>query len=487
MISQQLSKSDIKKACDILRRDDGVGAGNYVEQLSWLLFLRVFENVEAQLKEITEAEGKKYKTIIDKEYQWSSWAKKDWKDKDELIHFVSNKLFPYLRKLKDTNEKEKIGEIFRELDGNKIRSPYTLLDVIEILDKIEMTHYQDTHFLSQVYEEILQEMGAEGGWSGEFYTPRPIIRLMVDIIDPKLGDKILDPFIGSAGFLVESFHHIEENLKKKSKLGVKEWNALQTKTFYGQEKKPLPFLIGTMNMILHRILVPNLIRTNTLMEDVHNVPESQKVDVILTNPPFGGQEHKTVQNNFPIPVAATEGLALQYVMRRLKNGGRCGIVLPEGQILFGGGAFKKIREELLQKFNVHTIISLPQGVFASMGAGVKTNLVFFDKTGSTKEIWFGEVGGKFTKKQVIYDSHFEEVFKKQQKQEKSENTWIVPIDNIAKRNFDLSAKNPSKLAEEELPEPEELLKSIAKSQKETEQILSKTKKDFVIIESASKN
>lgn len=473
---QALSKSYIKRACDILRRDDGVGAGNYVEQLSWLLFLRIFENVEAQLKEITEAEGKKYQDIISKEYQWSSWAKKDWKDKDELVHFVTNKLFPYLRNLKGTSEKEKIGEIFRELDGNKIRSPYTMLDVIEILDKVEMVHYQDTHFLSQVYEEILQEMGAEGGWAGEFYTPRPIIRLMVNIVDPKLGDIILDPFVGSAGFLVESFHHIEENLNKKSKLGVKEWKILQTKTFYGQEKKPLPFLIGTMNMILHRILVPNLIRTNTLMEDVHNVPEAQKVSVILTNPPFGGQEHQTVQNNFPIPVAATEGLALQYAMRRLKNGGRCGIILPEGQILFGGGAFQRIREEFLTKFKVHSIISLPQGVFAAMGAGVKTNLVFFEKTGSTKDIWYGEIKGKFTKKKIILDSHLEDVFKKWQKREVSENTWITPIEEIQKRNFDISPKNPNKLAEEELPEPEELIKCIAKSQKETEQILNNIKK-----------
>jgi len=476
MGQSQLSKSDIKRACDILRRDDGVGAGNYVEQLSWLLFLRVFENVEAQLKEITEAEGKKYRDIISKEYQWSSWAKKGWKDKDELVHFVSNKLFPYLRNLKGTSEKEKIGEIFRELDGNKIRSPYTMLDVIDILDKIEMAHYQDTHFLSQVYEEILQEMGAEGGWAGEFYTPRPIIRLMVNIVDPKLGDTILDPFVGSAGFLVESFHYIEKNLSKKLKLGVKEWKILQTKTFYGQEKKPLPFLIGTMNMILHRILVPNLVRTNTLMEDVHNVPEAQKVSVTLTNPPFGGQEHQTVQNNFTIPVAATEGLALQYVMRQLKNGGRCGIVLPEGKILFGVGAFQKIREELLQKFNVHTIISLPQGVFAAMGAGVKTNLVFFEKTGSTKEIWYGEVTGKFTKKKIVLDSSFEGVFKKWQKREVSENTWIASIEEIQKCNFDISPKNPSKLAEKELPDPEELLNRIAKSQKEAEQILNNIKK-----------
>lgn len=469
---QQLSKADIKRACDILRRDDGVGAGNYVEQLSWLLFLRVFEKVEEQIKELDEAEGRKPQTIVEKDFQWSAWAKKDWKDKDELIHFINRKLFPYLRALKGTSVKEKVSEIFRELDGNKIRSAYTLLDVIQILDKIEMAHYQDTHLLSQVYEEILQEMGAEGGWAGEFYTPRPVVRAMVEILNPQLGETILDPFVGSAGFLVEAFHHLEEGLKKKSKLGVKEWRILQTKTFYGQEKKPLPFLIGTMNMMLHKVLVPNIIRANTLMkEDVHNVPDSEKVNIIITNPPFGGKEHQTVQNNFPIPVAATEALALQYVMRKLKNGGRCGIVLPEGQILFGGGTFQKIREELLQKFNVHTIISLPKGVFASMGAGVKTNLVFFDKTGQTKEIWFGEIEGKFTKKKIIQDSHLEDVMRKWKKREVSDNTWLISIDEIAKNNFDLSPKNPKKALSDKLPEPKDLLNQIRKSQKEVGKIL----------------
>ena len=341
-----------------------------------------------------------------------------------------------------------------------------------------MAHFQDTHLLSQVYEEILQEMGSEGGWAGEFYTPRPIVRLMVDIVDPKLGDTILDPFVGSAGFLVESFNHIEEGLKKSNRLGIKEWKALQTKTFYGQEKKPLPFLIGTMNMILHRILVPNLIRSNTLMEDVHNVPDAQKVSVILTNPPFGGQEHLSVQSNFPIAMASTEALALQYIMRRLKNGGRCGIVLPEGQILFGGGAFQKIREELLQKFNVHTIISLPRGVFSSMGAGVKTNLIFFDKTGSTKKIWFGELSGKFTKKQVINDSHIVEVYNKWRKRENSDTTWELSINEIIKHNYDLSPKNPIKNRVEELPEPSEILDLISQSQKEVEELIIKIKKLF---------
>jgi len=227
---ESLTKADIKRVCDILRRDDGVGAKDYIEQFSWLLFLKIFEGVEEQLKELEEAEGIKHKAIIDAEYQWSEWAKKDWKDKDELIHFINQKLFPYLKALKGTPQKDKIGEIFRELPGNRVRSAHNLLDVIDILDKIEKRHFQDTHLLSQVYEEILQAMGSEGGWSGEFYTPRPIIHLMVNIVDPKLGESVFDPFVGSGGFLVESFNHIYENSQKD----VRSWRTLQSKTLYGQ-------------------------------------------------------------------------------------------------------------------------------------------------------------------------------------------------------------------------------------------------------------
>jgi len=469
MISKQsLSKSDIKKVCDILRRDDGVGAKNYVEQLSWLLFLRVFENVEGELKELAEAEGNKYQHIIEPEYQWSTWAKKDWKDKDELIHFVNQKLFPYLKNLKGRKEKDKISEVFRELAGNQIRSAHNLLDIIDILNQIEMRHFQDTHLLSQVYEEILQEMGSEGGWAGEFYTPRPIIRLMIKAVNPKIGETIFDPFVGSGGFLVESFDYIQKQTKN---IGVKEWNILQNKSFSGQEKTPLPYLIGTMNMMLHRILVPNLTRSNTFMEDIHNFPESSKQEVILTNPPFGGTEHLSVQNNFPIPVGATEGLALQYVMKRLKAGGRCGIVLPEGNILFGGGAMQKIRQEFLEKFNVHSIISLPAGVFAQMGASVKTNLIFFEKTGSTKEIWYGEVKGKFTKKKTIKDEHLEDIFEKYKKRQISDTSWIISIEEIKKRGYELSPKNPVVEDDNIILSPENLLDEIENNQQDVNKLI----------------
>lgn len=471
---ESLTKADIKHVCDILRRDDGVGAKDYIEQFSWILFLKIFEGVETQLKELEEAEGRKYKPVIDAEYQWSAWAKKDWKDKDELMHFVNQKLFPYLQALKGDPRRDKIGEIFRELPGNRVRSAHNLLDVIDVLDKIEKHHFQDTNLLSQVYEEILQAMGSEGGWSGEFYSPRPLIRLMVSIVNPKLGETVLDPFVGSGGFLVESFNHMFENSAKD----VRAWNTLQTSTLYGQEKKPLPFLIGTMNLILHHILVPNLTRTNTFMEDVHNMPESEKVDVILTNPPFGAEESKAVQNNYPIQIGATEGLALQYVMKRLKNGGRCGIILPEGNIMFGGGATARIREELLTKFNVSAIISLPQGTFSQMGAGVKTNLVFFEKTGATKEIWYGEVQGKFTKKKTVQDEHLQDIFEKWKRREVSNTSWIVSVDTIKEHGWDISPKNPSSVENEVLLPPAEIIIKIEDKQKEIKLILASLKSEL---------
>lgn len=452
---QSLTKADIKRVCDILRRDDGVGAKDYIEQFSWLLFLKIFEGVESQLKELEEADGRKYTGVIDKEYQWSSWAKKDWKDKDELIHFINIKLFPYLKALKGDSKKDKIGEIFRELSGNRIRSPHNLLDVVEILDKIEKHHFQDTHLLSQVYEEILQAMGSEGGWSGEFYTPRPIIRLMVKIIAPKIGETIFDPFVGSGGFLVESFNQLYE----KSAKDVLSWRTLQTKTFYGQEKKPLPFLIGTMNLILHHILVPNLIRTNTYNEDIHNVPESAKMDIILTNPPFGAEENTSIQNNFPIPVSATDALALQYVMKRLKAGGRCGIILPESDVIFGTGKYQEIRKTLLDTNNLFAVVALPKGVFKQVGADVKSYLLFFEKTGSTKKIWYHELEGNYSRTHIISDDDLSAVYNAYTNKEVSNNSWFVTLEELSNRNYNLRAINPHKKIQGG-KEPSETLKDI---------------------------
>ena len=498
MKRESLIKSEIKSACDILRRDDGTsGAVDYIEQLSWLLFLKVFEGVEEELEEIAILNGEEYIPVIDKKYRWSNWARKDWigkpkeclkefvddvdeefkkidKPENAIIHFINNILFPYLRNLSGTPEREKVAQIFMEISGNKMKSPYNLLDVIEKIDKIDPRNFEDTQILSQMYEELLLNMGNEAGWSGEFYTPRPVIRFIINVIKPEIGEKIFDPFGGSAGFLVEAYKYIRDELGDG--ITVQEEEILQKETFYGHEKKPLPYLLGTMNMILHGILTPNYYRRNSLMEDVHNVSEKDKYDIIMTNPPFGGKENKIVQNNFPYPVQATEALALQYIMRKLKDGGRAGVILPEGQIMFGGGKFKEIRKELLEKFNVFAIVSLPQGVFSAMGAGVKTNIVFFEKSGEpTKEIWYYELEGKFTKKNRIKDKDFEDALKKFEKREISENSWIVSIEEIKKRDYDLTPKNPNKKEEIEYREPEEILKEIEEVDFEIEGIIKEIK------------
>ncbi|MEM3731862.1 MAG: N-6 DNA methylase, partial [Candidatus Bathyarchaeia archaeon] len=321
--------------------------------------------------------------------------------------------------------------------------------------------------LSQVYEELLLRMGREGGVAGEFYTPRPIVRLMVKIVNPQVGEKVFDPFCGSCGFLVESYRH----MMGSKEITVDEYELLQKETFYGQEKKPLPYLIGVMNCILHGLLTPNVVRKNTLEDNIRNIPESRRFHVILTNPPFGGKESRQIQQNFPVQSQATELLALQYVMKSLRQGGRCGIVVPEG-VLFRGDAFALVKKELLENFNLHTIVSLPSGVFAnvtSSGQGPKTNLLFFDRTGPTREIWYYEhvppEGKKYTKANPITDEDLRDCYEKWKRREISENSWIVSVEEVVKRGYDLTAKNPNRKEEFEYKSPEELIASVIEKER----------------------
>jgi type I restriction enzyme M protein len=369
--------------------------------------------------------------------------------------------------LSGSPEREKISMIFKEISGNKMKSPYNLKDVIALIDGIDFNNAEDSHVLSQVYEDLLLRLGKEGGIAGEFYTPRPIVRLMVKIVDPKIGETIFDPFCGSCGFLVESYKHM---IGSKN-ITVDEYERLQKETFYGQEKKSFPYLLGVMNCILHGLLTPNVVRKNTLEDNIRNIPESRRFHVILTNPPFGGKESRQIQQNFPVQSQATELLALQYVMKSLKQNGRCGIVVPEG-VLFRGDAFALVKKELLENFNLHTIVSLPSGVFAnvtSSGQGPKTNLLFFDRTGPTKEIWYYEhippEGKKYTKANPITDEDLKDCYEKWKRWEISENSWVVPVEEIVKRGYDLTAKNPNRREEAEYKSPEELIASVIEKER----------------------
>lgn len=474
-MTREVLANDIWRACDIMRRDDGTtGIMEYMEQLSWLLFLRAFEAIEDRYEAEAQLAGRPYQRIIDGEYRWPAWTKKDWRA-EELIEFVNGRLFPYLRSLGGSPERDIIATIFTEIPGNRMKSPYNLKDVIAIIDEIDFQNVDDTHVVSQVYEDLLLRMGREGGIAGEFYTPRPIVRFMVKIVDPKTGERVYDPFCGSGGFLVESYPH----MMAARAITLAGHEKLQSETFFGQEKKPLPCLLGMMNAILHGILTPSIVRKNTLEENIRNIPEGQRYDVILTNPPFGGTESKQVQQNFPVQSQATELLALQHVMKKLRVHGRCGIVLPEG-VLFRGDAFGQVKKELLGEYNLHTVVSLPPGVFANVtasGQGPKTNLLFFDRTGPTKDTWYYELqpppGTKYTKANPIQDEHLEDAWAKWQNRALSENSWVVPVQELVARGYDLTAKNPNRKEDYVHRRPEELVADILEKEQQIAAILAK--------------
>lgn len=469
--------NDIWEACNIMRRDGGTsGVLEYMEQLSWMIFLKVFEDVEKRFEAEAKFAGHEYQPIIDLDYRWSNWARKDWAG-EQLIDFIDSKLFSYLRSLKGNQEKEKVATIFNEISGNRIKSVYNLKDVIERLDKIDYNEAEDSHIVSQVYEELLLKLGKEHGIAGEFYTPRPIVRLMVKIVNPIIGETVFDPFCGSCGFLVESY----KLMKGMRDLTVEDYKILQEETFLAQEKKPLPYLIGNMNCILHGLLTPEIYRKNTLGDNIRNIPESQRSDTIMTNPPFGGKENKQIQQNFPIKSQSTELLALQYVMKSLIRNGRCGIVVPEG-IVFRGNSFAKAKQQLLRDFNLHTIVSLPSGVFANVtvsGQGPKTNLLFFDRTGKTKEIWYYDFAGysedildkKYSKANPVEDADLKDCYDKWVKKSISEYSWTVPMREVLKKDYDLTAKNPNRKVDLEYKSPVELISSLLVREKEILNIL----------------
>jgi len=457
-----------------MRRDKLVPL-QYVEQLSWLLFLKLFNDLEKQ-QELLKS---KYQPIFDAKYQWYNWAGK--KTGEELKEFIERDLIPYLAGLSGTPQKAKIASIFQEVK-NHMRSGYNLAEVVEILDGMDFSKPEDSHILSIAYEDLLMTTaGQKGGGAGEFYTPRPIIRFMINIIQPEIGDKILDPFCGSAGFLVESYKYLrekEETLKKHK--------TLQEKTFYGQEVKPLPYLIAIMNSMLHGIESPNIVLKNTFEEDLRSIPEDRKFEIILTNPPFGGEEEKRLLANLPFKTSDTELAGLYYCTRKLKAKGRCGIVQPEGVLFRTGGAYKQVKKELLANNNLHTIISLPSGVFACVspkgGSGPKTNLLFFEKGIPTKEIWYYELtppnGKNYTRNNPIKDEDLEDAYKKYQEREISENSWIIKVEDIIKRDYDLSAKNPNRVKLTTYRSPDKIVDGVLKEEEEIAIIIKEIKKSL---------
>lgn len=472
----------IDRITDILRRDDGIsGAMHYTEQTSWVLFLKFLDDYESEKEDEAVLSGKEYQPVLDYEHRWSNWAcpkadngKPDInkaRTGDDLTNYVNNELFPYLKGFANAaaagaaadpkSFSYKIGAIFQYLD-NKIASGHTLREVLDIVDNLNFQSETDLFELSLVYEGLLQNMGDAGGYAGEFYTPRPVVRAMLQVIDPQAGQTIYDAAAGSCGFLVEAFEHLKA---KRNELSTQQWDFIQRDTFFGFEKTSLAYVMGMMNMILHGIESPNLFRGNTLTQNIRDIQEKDRYDIILANPPFGGKEKSQIQQNFPIQSNATELLFLQHFMKTLKSGGKAAIVIPEGVLFQTNSAFKQVKQELLENFNLHTILSLPAGVFLPY-SGVKTNVLFFERSGGTSDVWYYECEPeqKLTKNKPITDEHLKEFVELYSSRETTDRSWTVSASKLAE-DYDLSAKNPAKQKDAEHLAPSDILKQIRTKEK----------------------
>ncbi|MDZ4217244.1 MAG: N-6 DNA methylase, partial [Candidatus Gracilibacteria bacterium] len=382
-------------------------------------------------------------------------------------------LFPYLKKFKADAEhadmiEYKIGEIFHELK-NKVQSGYTLREVLDIVDHMRFRSQQEKHELSHLYEARLNNMGNAGRNGGEYYTPRPLIRTIVKVVAPEIGERIYDGACGSAGFLVEAFDY----LMHSKKLSTKDIDTLQHKTFYGKEKKSLAYIIGIMNMILHGIEAPNIVHTNTLAENIMDFQEKDRYDIILANPPFGGKERSEVQQNFPIKTGETAFLFLQHFIKILKAGGRAGIIIKN--TFLSNGDATALRKYLLESCNLHTILDLPGGTFT--GAGVKTIVLFFEKGKPTKNIWCYQLNldRNLGKTNPLSEKDLADFVALQKKQVDSENSWTMKVSDLDQKTFDLSVKNPNRKDEAELRDPKEILEEMGKLDLESKKILESIK------------
>ena len=394
----------IKSARKVMRKDKGLnGDLDRLPMLAWIMFLKFLDDMEHIEEERTSLAGREYPPIIETPYRWRDWAAgAGGVTGPDLLSFLSGEnverpdgtygpgLFAYLRALRgDHGKRERrdvIATVFQAF-ANRMESGYLLRDVVNLIDGIHFDSSEEIHILGRLYETLLREMRDAAGDSGEFYTPRPVVRFMVGSLDPRLGETVLDPACGTGGFLCEAFRHLEGQADT-----VEMWHVLQHKTLIGGEAKSLPFLLGQLNLLLHGLHAPRIDPGNSLRFRLSEIGEGQRVDVILTNPPFGGEEEAGILNNFPEDrrTAETALLFLQLIMRRLKRGGRgrAAVVVPNGT-LFGDGISARIKAHLLERFNLHTIIRLPEGVFAPY-TDIPTNLIFFDTAGPTSDIWYYE-------------------------------------------------------------------------------------------------
>jgi type I restriction enzyme M protein len=473
-----------KNIDDVLWKEAGCTTElDYTEQTSWLLFLKYLDGLEQDRADEASLAGRDYTYILDEPYRWEVWAAPKGKDGkldhnsalsgDDLRDFVNQTLFPYLhgfkQKASGPNTIEyKIGEIFGEIK-NKISSGYNLREIIDHIDELQFRSQAEKHELSALYEEKIKRMGNAGRNGGEYYTPRPLIRAMVKVIDPKIGETIYDGACGSAGFLCEAFDY----LKSHGKLTTNDLQVLQTRTFYGKEKKSLAYVMAIMNMILHGLEAPNIIHTNTLSENLADIQEKDRHDVILANPPFGGKERKEVQQNFPIRTGETAFLFLQHFIKILKAGGRAAVVIKNTFLSNTDNASVGLRQHLLESCNLHTVLDCPGGTF--QGAGVKTVVLFFEKGTKTRKVWYYQLdpGRNLGKTNPLNDQDLAEFVTLQKTHADSEQSWSVDVADIDPKTFDLSVKNPNGGEEVAHRSPQEIMDEIAALDAESAEVLAK--------------
>ena len=478
----QSLRSTIKSCRDLMRKDEGLSSDvERLPQFSWMLFLKCFHDHEVK----REKKSKKYTRILPTELRWETWTDPKKIPDSKLVSFVNDTLFPKLADLDDgkSTQKQHISLMFKGFK-NSVQSPTILRQIIQKIDLLSFASSDDIHTMAKMYEDMLIEMKDASGQNGEFYTPRPVIRFIVNQVKPSLknNETVLDPASGTGGFLAESLDFMSNDAKTPS---LKK--QLYTTTLFGIEKKPLPYLLGMMNLMLHEIEDPNIEKKNTLSNPFSEITDKQRFDCIMTNPPFGGQEESEISNNLPSGMQTTDtALAfLLFIMESLKKNGRCGVILPNGP-LFAGGVAAKIKEKILTEFNLHTIIRLPETVFEPYTT-IATNILFFDKSKPTKEIWYYSMkvderlrgasrakNPKYTKSNPIAYEDFEEIQKWLKKKTANENAWKVSVDEIT--DFNLDIKNPNDKDESIELSPHELVQKIISDEKKTLELLNEVEK-----------
>lgn len=487
--------SSIVKSCrDIMRKDKGLnGDLDRLPMLTWIMFLKFFDDMEAEREIEAQAKRQLFEPVIEPPYRWRNYT--DGLHSltgDELLAFINNDeavrpggtrgpgLFAYLRQMQGSGQREVLARVFQGVQ-NRFTSGYLLREVIDKVNEIHFTSSEEIHTLSHLYESMLREMRDAAGDSGEFYTPRAVIRFMVTVMDPRLGETVLDPACGTGGFLVEAYNHLAGQVKT-----VEHRRILQQESIFGGEAKSLPYLLAQMNLLLNGLESPDIDYGNSLRHKLSEIGDRDRVDVILTNPPFGGEEERGILGNFPSDkqTAETALLFLQLIMRKLKRRpkpGRAGVVVPNGT-LFADGVAARIKEELITEFNLHTIVRLPNGVFAPY-TGIPTNLLFFDRSGKTGDIWYYEIplpeGRKnYTKTRPMQYEEFADCIRWWTQREENAHAWRVKASDVLKYDasgsllsVNLDINNPNGAEDLQHRSPEELVASIMAKERRIAEIM----------------